>query len=745
MSRNALRQWTEELFANYYGKPLLPKGKKATPATVMSLQCDHGEILPQRIKRKRHQEYVVAHSTDSAAVEEYVVAKASVREQGTGDRGQGNPSAMPTAPAPITPPSPPSAPSPPPAPMPPSSPSAPAHNQQGAGKEKQDNAGDRRQGTGNGTPNDSMPQRPNDPTPNAQRQTPNDLFGKEISEAKTTDDDFFADMEAILTGKKVFDSKSKKMMDRDLLGQAQSADYRQEEEQPPAGLSASSPTDNSQAIFDRIAQSMQYANAYDLGTVELENRFADFDKNLEKQAEAKKKPKPVPPTAAPSASDGKVGTGDFLQDLDAIKVQHDAEQARTMSVPPVYSRPFYDAGEHVMTGGDLYKDRLHVGKPPGVPFSYGQIIAMADLYESVADMMGVDAAELTEVKKLLEDSTRYYETKGAAGSDVSHKKWNDATKERYMRLALDNYEHFSPNLMLLGKAGISSPNKDRNHQVAWETHHRDALDEAARLFVTHPNQSIFPEKALIINAFGDHFLTDAFAAGHQINKAEMIQLFQQNFYLHGTTLHLAGERFFDNVAQKAWHGDVAAKFSKLETVETHYGFHPNISSASRFADVLKAVATQAADEAMNLALKALHDKLNKDGIEVFNNAGDGTWRLTGDGTLDAKNVAIIRKAVQQSINNVTEVADGQHISSTSTPAVLGVSKPEVNFVMLAERVWRHVPQLTPASQAKVQRLMRVYTDPASQTLIDEVAQLIHNQVDLLITKLIERKALREDK
>ncbi|HXB95995.1 MAG TPA: hypothetical protein VNU70_12585, partial [Puia sp.] len=46
----------------------------------------------------------------------------------------------------------------------------------------------------------------------------------------------------------------------------------------PAAAPAPALPPSEHAIFDRIAKSMQYANAYDLGTVELDNRFADFDK-----------------------------------------------------------------------------------------------------------------------------------------------------------------------------------------------------------------------------------------------------------------------------------------------------------------------------------------------------------------------------------------------------------------------------------------------------------------------------------
>jgi hypothetical protein len=147
---------------------------------------------------------------------------------------------------------------------------------------------------------------------------------QETSRAEATDDDFIADMQSILTGQKVFDPLSKKTVEKDQLVR------------PPSNSSPNDGNDlpvpeakNSQAIFDRIAQSMQYANAYDLGTVELENRFSDFDKIFEIQQKAveEKKSKNRQPPAGDSSPGAKVDSADFIQDLDAIRKQHSALSA----------------------------------------------------------------------------------------------------------------------------------------------------------------------------------------------------------------------------------------------------------------------------------------------------------------------------------------------------------------------------------------------------------------------------------
>ena len=132
----------------------------------------------------------------------------------------------------------------------------------------------------------------------------------------SSEDDFIADMQSILSGQKVYDARSGTVTSREAL----KAD-------PPAPAqkpTAEPPVSNGQAIFDKIAENMRYANAYDLGSVELDNRFGQFDRQWdeERQAEAARRKaradarrsaagKAPPPKEAP--------TEEFLADLDTVR------------------------------------------------------------------------------------------------------------------------------------------------------------------------------------------------------------------------------------------------------------------------------------------------------------------------------------------------------------------------------------------------------------------------------------------
>jgi hypothetical protein len=563
-----------------------------------------------------------------------------------------------------------------------------------------------------------------------------------------------SDIQSIIRGQKVYD-KDRGMVDRSTAASTDAGSAARNA--PYNGIGSTQPK-NGHEIFDRIAQSMQYANAYDLGSIELENRFADFDRQEDQRrrnAALKKSDRSStaapPAAAAPRTSPppyARPDTADFIADLDAIK----SKQASA-----TISRPFYDTGEHVLAGNGLYADMLRVGKGQTVNMSYGQIISLGDLYDTVDDLMNADPGELTKLKELIVRSTAFYENR-KSGQDVSNAEWDDATKGRYLKLAEDNYEHFSPPAVAMG-SGLHTKHGDNRSQ--WERYHRRAIEAAQQQYLsTSANTSIFFEWPLIINAFGDHFLTDAFAAGHLINKEAMIDRFKANFY-SGSSLSSAGEKFFERVADAAWKGDVAAKFSKLETVDyptvhvpwylgvvapllpvagrdVPVPFHPDIDSASRFAKVLKGAAEQQPDRVGNLIVKALHDYLNTNGIEVTNRAGDGTWMLPGDGTLMvgtgkltptnlAKNLDIMRKAVQQSIDDI------------NSPTIRASN---LNFQALFDGVWRYVPQLTSASQQQVTGLIRDYTNPGSSTLVQAAADIVTEQLDSFIKLLIQEHKLQ---
>lgn len=758
-SRRDISASAERLYARYYGDMAAlceKKKKKGKQATALSLSYDDGETLNQQGGGEQFEEYVVQQSV-SDGFEEYVVESAYGAEGPAA--GQGNYSTQSSTGSKFD--------------------SIPAEDGNPAQECEVDIFPPPKRAhapVAKVTADRTPPAGHSQQQPPQQRSEDGGLSAlKEFaaSQSGNADDDFMADIQAILSGDKVYDKDAKQV--REKQGQQHSRQQSVGRSDGGNGGPPAPDARNEHDIFNRIAQSMQYANAYDLGTVELENRFADFDRASEQEQRAAREKKARPrvtgspsamPAAAPVPEVPAVDSADFLHDLDAIRQKAAdvatgvAEQVKvpaalsmglgevsrlgppdsgcmplalSLSVtsdPADYARPLFDTGEHVRTGWDLYTDQLRVGKNPGVLFSYGDLISMGDFYQSASHMMGADVAELQGLKRLIRQSTDHYTGKGAA--DVKDDDWEKITKFRYLELAEDNFHHFSPDYLFAGTVWGKAAGTKPNNKKTWEAHHRWAIEEAQKMFLdpANANSSFFPEWPLIINAFGDHFLTDAFASGHLVNKEAIIEYYKYNFN-DGNSLKPEAKKFFDRVAEKAWYGDVKSKISDLETYDGMIPVidvgRPNIDSASRFASVLKGIAEQKPDQIGNLAIKALHDRLNKDGVEVVNDAGDGPWTLYGDGMLNDANLKIIQKAVQQSVDNVNDPT---------------INSSNLNFQAYFDKVWRFVPKMTPASQARVKQLAKDYTSPDSADLVQAAADLIHKKIDILIKKLLDAKKLK---
>lgn len=108
----------------------------------------------------------------------------------------------------------------------------------------------------------------------------------EAYEDDMTDEEFAADIGAILQGKKVFDPNQKKTVNKGdnsaPVPTKQSAPLLPAPSSAPADAATLDPGKNEHKIFEKIAQSMQYANSYDLGSIALDARFDKMEKEIER-------------------------------------------------------------------------------------------------------------------------------------------------------------------------------------------------------------------------------------------------------------------------------------------------------------------------------------------------------------------------------------------------------------------------------------------------------------------------------
>lgn len=129
--------------------------------------------------------------------------------------------------------------------------------------------------------------------------------------------------------------------------------------------------------------------------------------------------------------------------------------------------------------------------------TYGEVVALSgDFYGSFTDASGqhspfeaLDIAPLTEIVTLIP----LIRSSGTTTSQLQ-----EATGGRYLALAEKNISHFS------------NVSKGKRNIDVWRMMHKDAA-MLAQQAATDPK---FANRAWGINAAADHFLTDAFSAGH---------------------------------------------------------------------------------------------------------------------------------------------------------------------------------------------------------------------------------------
>ncbi len=351
----------------------------------------------------------------------------------------------------------------------------------------------------------------------------------------------------------------------------------------------------------------------------------------------------------------------------------------------------------------------------GVVLDYGIGIAMGDLFESPEQLAGASPEELKELAVLIKREK-------SGGKPVTTEEWEKATGGRYLKLAEKNEAHFGPPnpvFVTPSTAGAASA----NHKNEWEKYHKAALDAS---------KSGDRDKALMINAYGDHFLTDAFSSGHLLNKRDLMEQFKSQLKLDAKGEEFTSESkvFFDDVAKDAFTGSVKTEFSKYETYEAYtMGWHPNIDSVSRFSTLLQSIHKQEPDLLANAVAKGVHDRLNiiPGGISVVNAKGE-SWNLSGDGTLNSMTEEIARKAVSQSQINVISV----YKATTMT-----------DYPAMFKNVWDFTPKPSASGVPQMTGPVQKGTDVKSVELKNAVIKLIKDNYRLIIDELVKRKKLRK--
>lgn len=388
-------------------------------------------------------------------------------------------------------------------------------------------------------------------------------------------------------------------------------------------------------------------------------------------------------------------------------------------------RKWTDAKGHKLTGfllGDTIlipiPGKLEVREPkPGEPLrpqrqvtiagetlDYGEAIAMGDFYADPNTLLHADPAQIKQLRALMKKE-------GLAPASVGQADWDAATNQRYMQLARQNIAHFAPpdpSLIPHTVAGV------QNHRTAYEQWHRAAIQAAMKGDLN---------TAMATNAFADHFLTDAFAAGHLVNKEDVMGL-----VTGALSTDAQIEAFAGRVATETWSNPaVRALVSQYKGKKGPFWFQ--IDSADRLGAVLSGVAEDPAgrDLLPNAVAGAVHDRLNREGVDVENHM-HSSWKVGGDGTLEPKGLAIMQRAVAQSQIQVLNAQGEKTEPPTST----------------YDDVWRYTPRPTATGAKAIRQAVTDLTNVSSTTTARAVAGLVSENLPFLLSELVTRGRMKLD-
>ena len=222
-------------------------------------------------------------------------------------------------------------------------------------------------------------------------------------------------------------------------------------------------------------------------------------------------------------------------------------------------------------------DDNHVPLDSEIMLTFGDVIAlMGDLYPT---WQAIVNAPVEDVRGLLH--TMRQERYGYISTDEATQGYETHSGGNYLRLAQQNAAHFAP-----------------ANRAEWQELHEAAMAKAKE---AGNNEQLFAE-ALFMDAAANHFLTDAFAAGHLLKKPEVEAAIMA---------HLQANPIQDSDPEMQFYISIVQMSGNLP----------------------------------NLVLKNVHDHLNTSGFEISNEQGM-SWRTYGDASLDKEAAAETRQACE---------------------------------------------------------------------------------------------------
>lgn len=382
----------------------------------------------------------------------------------------------------------------------------------------------------------------------------------------------------------------------------------------------------------------------------------------------------------------------------------------------------FEPGEHVQFG--LPGRTVTLG---GEEVEERYVIAMADFYRDPEALLREKRTNIASLVALIrrDEATRSRDAPEA--ELIKEEAWTEWSKgaghkegERYMDLNKRNEGHFE---------GL---NKER-----WLKWHRKALRLAGAA-------GRVTDEARIYNAFANHFLTDAFSAGHMFDKVATKARAKPGIDDKANRRRLAREIARAMLADKAIRDALSTQEVKSTVVPVGGSWGPATDEQQLFElldSVLYWTASAMDDSFLSIPVKLAHDELNEGvrsntGPLVFHEAPEQRghfeeWQLPGDTALAADRTGLTlkygRRAVQATLANLEHAAQ---------------AKGKVDLERMIDNVLRWLPITTRAADVLVEAAVARAADFASAETRARIVALSLENFPTAIEQFRERKVIQ---
>lgn len=289
-----------------------------------------------------------------------------------------------------------------------------------------------------------------------------------------------------------------------------------------------------------------------------------------------------------------------------------------------------------------------------VDFTMGELDALPDYLKDVDSLFALKRSELTHLRSLLESER-------IKPGSVAAERWEAAPGD-YLEVSQNNEDHFAPT-----DTAVAPDAGGPDNQGTWEAYYRSALAEAQSAATAEGSEKDeHTARAWATLAFAEHYLEDAYSAGHQFNKKDVSASAKSGL---DALTDADEDALFLRVAQRVYD----QRSDMIDRYQVSYDVTTAVDGTSWFdmnADRWGKFVLRVKDTRQNLVLNGLalglHDQMGASGIDAQREGDASPLALKGDTHLDDNRLQPIADAISTARKPVRDVLAGGKVDADAS-------------------------------------------------------------------------------